>query len=86
MNPCTLVALKQLPAAQFGSAIGPEHVDGEMQLGTILPGIELATVRGSDFRSRLARGAVWCALPWQHLPAHAEVHTTPRPTPPHQMS
>jgi len=28
MNPCVLVALKQMPA-ELGSAIGPEHVDGE---------------------------------------------------------
>lgn len=29
MNPCTLAALKQLPA-QLGSAIAGEHVDGEL--------------------------------------------------------
>ncbi|KAL4458476.1 hypothetical protein ABPG75_013341 [Micractinium tetrahymenae] len=31
MNPCTLVALNKTPAQQFGSAIGPEHVDAELK-------------------------------------------------------
>ena len=30
MNPCTLVALSKAPAEHCGSAIGPQHVDGEL--------------------------------------------------------
>lgn len=38
MNPCTLVALNKTPAEQFGSAIGPEHVDGELlEDGAVTP-------------------------------------------------
>ncbi|KAL4422175.1 hypothetical protein ABPG77_006864 [Micractinium sp. CCAP 211/92] len=54
MNPCTLVALKQLPAAQFGSAIGPEHVEDELKkLGSSKGLAELVAAAAAGGKPRL---------------------------------